>query len=69
MHYGGMSWPTYYDWPIAYKRWYMGRLNKEIERAGNSGEQPLVSKALQHNDPETRQLMGKRAFVPHNLKR
>ena len=68
-YYGGVSWETYYNWPIAYKRWYLKRLNKEIERAHKSGEQDMVSKAAHHNDPVTREMMNKRPFVPHNLKR
>jgi len=64
-----MTWDVYYKWPVAYRRWYMKRLNEEIAKANNSGEQTQVSKAVHHNDPQTRELMGKRPFVPHNLKR
>ena len=68
-YYGGISWETYYSWPVSYKRWYMKRLNKEMERARNNGEEDMVSKAAHHNDPDVRQMMGKRPFVPHSLKR
>jgi len=47
----------------------MKRLNKEMERARNNGEEDMVSKAAHHNDPDVRQMMGKRPFVPHSLKR
>ena len=68
-HYGGMTWDVYYNWPITYRRWYIKRLNEEMERASKGGESQQVSKAPQHNDPGLRELQGKRPFTPHNLKR
>jgi hypothetical protein len=38
MH-GGIDWDTYYDWPIAYKEWYLGRLKRELEKPGSEGTQ------------------------------
>lgn len=68
-YYSAIDWNTYYNWPITYKRWWMKRLNTELERARNAGQSDLVSKAPHNNDPQTRQLQGKRPFVPHALKR
>lgn len=69
-YYFGMSWETYYQFPISYRRWIMKRLNDEVKRSSEAGEQPMPSKGAQHNDPHTRSLMGKaRPSVPHSLKR
>jgi hypothetical protein len=61
-----MSWETFYNWPISYRRWTIKKLNEELSK---NKDQTTPSRAHAHNDPETRQLMGKRAFAPHNMKR
>lgn len=38
MH-GGIDWDTYYNWPIAYKEWYLGRLKRELEKQGSENVQ------------------------------
>ncbi len=38
-HHGGIDWDTYYDWPIAYKEWYIVRLRKEIEKTGGNPDE------------------------------
>lgn len=69
-YYFGMSWKEFYNFPIVYRRWIMKRLNDEIKRSSEAGEQPIPSKGAQHNDPHLRAMMNKsRAHVPHPLKR
>jgi hypothetical protein len=29
---GGIDWDTYYNWPVAYKEWFLKRLTKEIQQ-------------------------------------
>ncbi len=38
-HHGGISWDVYYDWPVAYKEWYLKRLTKELEKPGASQDE------------------------------
>jgi len=65
-----MSWETFYDFPISYRRWIMKRLNKELREAQEAGQQPMPSKGAQHNDPALRQAMGNpHPHAPHSLKR
>lgn len=69
-YYFGMSWETYYRFPIMYRRWCMKRLNDEIKKSSKAGEQAMPSKGAHHNDPHTRTLMGKmKPHQPHSLKR
>jgi hypothetical protein len=69
-YYFGMDWCTYYNFPITYRRWIMSRLNKELKKAADAGEQQMPSKGAQHNDPALRQQMGKQhPHAPHKLRR
>jgi len=40
-HHGGWNWGDYYDFPIAYKEWYLNRLKKEIEKPGSNPDEAL----------------------------
>ena len=64
-----MSWETYYNFPVAYKKWLIKRIEKEIQKAGkNNGNIP--SKAMHHNTPDARALTGKtRPVAPSKLQR
>ena len=52
--------------PITFKRWFVDRIRRELE----SSKENQSSKALQHNTPDARAMMGKqRAQVPAKLRR
>lgn len=57
-YYFGMTWETYYDYPVAYKKWLIERINTEINRAVNN-KADIPSKAPQHNTPQIREMTGK----------
>jgi len=68
-YYFGMDWNTYYNYPIAYKRWLIKRIEKEINKA-HEAQNDIPSKAPHHNTPDVRSLTGKtRSQVPHKLQR
>lgn len=53
-----MSWETYMRFPITYRGWLISRIQKEINRAHDSGAD-TGSKAPHENSPEMRNLTGK----------
>jgi hypothetical protein len=57
-YYGGFSYVEAYNLPVVYKRWWIDRISKEIERA-NKGEAPPGSRASHHDNPEVNALMNK----------
>lgn len=67
-YYFGMSnWSDYYNFPVAYKRWMVERINKEIEKAAKA-QNGQMSKAPHDNTPDVRGLTGKaRENVPAKL--
>ncbi len=68
-YYFGMNWETYYNFPVAYKRWLIKRIEKEIQKAGKSGKD-IPSKAMHHNTPDARALTNKtRPVAPAKLQR
>ena len=32
---GGIDWETYYNWPVAYKEWFLRRLAQELQNQSN----------------------------------
>lgn len=68
MYYGGFTWRETQVMPVALKRWFIERINRELSRTQESGQ--TQSRALHQNSPETRQLMGRaRDQVPSRLRR
>ena len=64
-----MDWNTYYNFPLVYKRWLIKRIEKEINKASEKGND-IPSKAMHHNTPDVRSLTGKyRSQVPSKLQR
>lgn len=54
--------------PVAYKRWFIQRINRELSQTGESGS--AASRAAHQNSPDVRSLQGKsRANVPSRLRR
>lgn len=65
-----MSWETYYNFPVSYRRWCLERTNKEIQDAQKRGEQPRPTKGQHHNDPAVMAALGKHhALAPQKLRR
>jgi len=55
--------------PVAYKRWFIERLNKEMTRS-QEGSNQIPSRALHHNPSDARALMGmSRSESPARLRR
>lgn len=64
-----MSWSDYLIFPVAYRRWLIQRINKEIKEYAERGNN-IPSKAAHHNTPDLRSLTGKaRHMVPAKLRR
>ena len=62
-YYYGMTYGEYLNFPVAYKRWLIERINKEITKAVEKNAD-IPSKAPHHNTPDTRAMTGKpRQFV------
>lgn len=57
-YYAGMSWETYYDFPVAYKHWLIKRIEKEINAKADKGND-IATKGFHHNQPDVRELTGK----------
>jgi len=73
MYYGGFLYGEVYRLPVAYKRWFIERIVKELnkgsDKEGSDNPQPLT-KALHQNTPEVRALQGKdRPQTPSRLRR
>ena len=66
-YYFGMSWETYYHFPVAYKRWLVKRIEKEIKQA-QQAQSDIPTKAPHHNTPDVRQLSGKTKWHAPNAK-
>lgn len=68
MYYCGFTYREAYALPVAYKRWFIDRISKEL--AKGQDEQKSTSKALHHNTPDARSMMGAaRSQVPSRLRR
>ena len=68
MYYGGFLWRETINMPVSYKRWFIDRVVKEINKGGEEGNTP--SKALHQNSPDVRAMQGMaRAQVPSRLRR
>ena len=68
MYYGGFTWKETMTMPVSYKRWYIERISKELNRTSEQGQ--TQSRALHQNDQQTRALTGKsRDQSPSRLRR
>ena len=74
MYYGGFLWHETLHLPVPYKRWFVDRIVKEINKSngkdggddGGGGQ----SRALHQNSPDVRQMQGRfRSQVPSRLRR
>lgn len=68
MYYAGFTYSETYGLPVPYKRWFIDRLVKELNK-GKEGESS-ASRALHTNSPEVRQMQGRtRTQTPSRLRR
>jgi hypothetical protein len=68
MYYGGFLWHETMHLPVPYKRWFVDRIVKELNKGADTGENQ--SRALHQNSPEVRSMQNKaRAQVPSRLRR
>ena len=69
MYYCGFTYRETYALPVAYKRWFMERLVREMTRGQEDGGSG-TSRGAHHNTPEARALQGmSRAEGPSRLRR
>ncbi len=67
MYYGGFLYSEAYNLPVAYRKWFVERIGKELNKKGG-GDTP--SRALHQDTPEMRALTGKtRDHAPSRLRR
>lgn len=65
----GFTWTEAYNIPIWMRRWFIQRLQKEINQT-NEGDKSAGSRAAHQNSPDIRAMMGRhREMVPAKLRR
>lgn len=68
IYYGGFVWSETMQLPVAYKRWFVERIVKELNKGSDNGENQ--SRALHQNSPDVRSMQNKaRAQTPSRLRR
>ena len=68
MYYMGFSYRETINLPVVYKRWFIERVVKELNK-GKDDENPST-KALHQNSPELREMQGmQRSQMPSRLRR
>lgn len=68
MYYGGFTYNEAYHLPVAYKRWWIERIGKELKKTSDEGA--TQSRSLQANTPDVRAAQGRqRTHVPARLRR
>lgn len=69
MYYMGFSYNEVMGLPVLYKKWFIERVVKEMNRGGDD-KTPAPTKALHQNTPDVRALQGRsRLQVPSRLRR
>lgn len=69
IYYGGLTWTEIMSMPVAYKRWFVERIVKELTKGGTDGE-ASQSRALHQNSPDVRAAQGmNRTSTPTRLRR
>lgn len=67
-YYCGMMWETYMDFPVAYKRWLINRVQKEITAKAEDGND-IPHKGFHGNTRDVRELTGKTRTSPTDSRR
>jgi len=67
IYYGGFTWKETMSLPVAYKRWFIERISKELSKDNGDGGE---SRALHQNSPDVRAMQNKtRSNSPSRLRR
>ena len=73
MYYCGFSYAEIQRLPVVYKRWFIERVSKEMNKGNTDDTTPTAgnpSRAAHHNTPDVRQMMNRqRSQVPAKLRR
>lgn len=70
MYYGGFLYWETYNIPVVYKRWFIDRIVKELNKGKGPDGDSSASRALHTNSPDVRQLQGRdRPQTPSRLRR
>lgn len=72
MYYGGFTYKEAFNLPVAYKKWFIERISKEIQGPEKDPDNPGSgnSRAAHHNPPDAAALMGRsRDNVPSRMRR
>jgi hypothetical protein len=68
MYYCGFTYKETYNIPVTYKRWFINRISKELNKSSEEGN--TRSRAAHHNTQEVRALQGNsRSESPSRLRR
>jgi hypothetical protein len=68
MYYGGFTYRDTCTLPVPYKRWFIDRLVKELNKG--KGDEGSATRALHQNSPEIREMQGRtRTETPSRLRR
>ncbi len=68
MYYGGFLYHEAHNLPVTYRRWFIERISKELNKKNGDGNTP--TRALHQDTPETRALLGRaREQAPSRLRR
>lgn len=68
MYYGGFLWHETLHLPVPYKRWFVDRIVKELNKGSEQGQNQ--SRALHQNTPDIRSMQNKvRSQTPSRLRR
>lgn len=68
MYYGGFLYHEVYNLPVPYKKWFVDRVVREINKSGEQGQNQ--SRAAHMNTPDVRSMQGRvRSQVPARLRR
>lgn len=69
MYYMGFTYKEAYHLPVPYKRWFVDRVVKELNKSNEDGGGPQ-SRALHQNTPDIRSMQARaRAQTPSRLRR
>lgn len=68
IYYGGFLYSEVQNLPVAYKRWFIDRISRELKRTHDQGN--TQSRAVHQNSPDVRALQGMaREQTPSRLRR
>lgn len=70
MFHGKLTWTEAYNLPITYKRWYIQRVIKELNKSNSEGTEGATQSRDLQNSPEVRETQGRsRTQSPSRLRR